>query len=365
MASDADVALARRLGTAARSRPPTAVLDSLSSLVQAAHPSLQRCNESSKGKYLEISFSFDHQVRSATAVSLAIAGCGDESDDLPVDGREFDGVTYSERAPYQGRVIDGYLNNARVWLDLDDNGQYTVGPVEIELDSGNTHILEDGEPTVMSGPGGRFSMDVSALDVPPSIGANLDPRDYPLYALAIPGQTLEELYEHMAWPLYEKFGHCFEAFKLMVTNPDQILDSLKKPDGSPAVDAAVKESGGDEATARAKIAQIVSDTTNKAVFSATAALRAKLLQDETVQTVAMLEPVALDVTKVVDAAVKGAGGDEMTARSKIAQIVSDTTNEAVTAIAALRGVIIARSASGRRVCTARHQCPRWCSCLLA
>lgn len=125
-------------------------------------------------------------------LSLAIAGCGDESDDLPVDGREFDGVTYSERAPYQGRVIDGYLNNARVWLDLDDNGQYTVGPVEIELDSGNTHILEDGEPTVMSGPGGRFSMDVSALDVPPSIGANLDPRDYPLYALAIPGQTLEE-----------------------------------------------------------------------------------------------------------------------------------------------------------------------------
>ncbi|MCK5886478.1 MAG: hypothetical protein KAG70_08275, partial [Alcanivorax sp.] len=125
-------------------------------------------------------------------LSLAIAGCGDESDDLPVDGREFDGVTYSERAPYQGRVIDGYLNNARVWLDLDDNGQYTAGPVEIELDSGNTHILEDGEPTVMSGPGGRFSMDVSALDVPPSIGANLDPRDYPLYALAIPGQTLEE-----------------------------------------------------------------------------------------------------------------------------------------------------------------------------
>lgn len=125
-------------------------------------------------------------------LSLAIAGCGDESDELPVDGREFDGVTYSERAPYQGRVIDGYLNNARVWLDLDDNGQYTAGPVEIELDSGNTHILEDGEPTVMSGPGGRFSMDVSALDVPPSIGANLDPRDYPLYALAIPGQTLEE-----------------------------------------------------------------------------------------------------------------------------------------------------------------------------
>ena len=29
------------------------------------------------------------------------------------------------------------------------------------------------------------------------------------------------------------------------------------------------------------------------------------------QTVAMLEPVALDVTKVVDAAVKSSGGDEV------------------------------------------------------
>ena len=82
-------------------------------------------------------------------------------------------------------------------------------------------------------------------------------------------------------------------------------------DVSKVVDAAVKESGGDEATARTKIAQIVSDTTNKAVFSATAALRDKLLQDETVKTVASLEPVALDVSKVVDAAVKDSGGDEV------------------------------------------------------
>ena len=82
-------------------------------------------------------------------------------------------------------------------------------------------------------------------------------------------------------------------------------------DVSKVVDVAVRESGGDEATARAKIAQIVSDTTNKAVLSATASLREKLLQDETVQTVAMLEPVALDVTKVVDAAVKSSGGDEV------------------------------------------------------
>jgi translation initiation factor 2 subunit 1 len=56
-----------------------------------------------------------------------------------------------------------------------------------------------------------------------------------------PGQSLLELYEHMAWPLYRKHGHCFEAFKMMVTNPDAVLDELRKPDGSPAVDDAVKD----------------------------------------------------------------------------------------------------------------------------
>jgi len=111
-------------------------------------------------------------------------------------------------------------------------------------------------------------------------------------------------------------------------------------DVSKVVDVAVEGSGGDEATAREKIAQIVSDTTNKAVFSATAALREKLLDDETVKTVASLEPVRLDVTKVVDAALKDSGNDEATARTKIAQIVSDTTNEAVTAIAALRETLL-------------------------
>jgi len=102
-------------------------------------------------------------------------------------------------------------------------------------------------------------------------------------------------------------------------------------DVSKVVATAVAESGGDEATARAKIAQIVSDTTNKAVLSATAALREKLLRDETVQMVSKLEPVALDVTKVVDAAVKASGSDEVTARSNIAQIVADTTNQSVKA----------------------------------
>src|SRR5690554_1398984 len=71
-------------------------------------------------------------------LAIAIAGCGDESDRLPVDGRDFDGVDYGEPAPYQGRVIDGYLRNARVWLDLDGNGRYTSEPFTLQLANGNS-----------------------------------------------------------------------------------------------------------------------------------------------------------------------------------------------------------------------------------
>lgn len=129
---------------------------------------------------------------SVFALTFALAGCGEESDQLPVDGRDFDGVEYSESSVYTGKVIDGYLNNARVWLDMDRDGQYTAGPLTVVLENGAEVVLESGEPTAMSGSGGAFSLDVSELSVDPVVGPDLDPRDYPLIALAIPGQTLEE-----------------------------------------------------------------------------------------------------------------------------------------------------------------------------
>ena len=55
------------------------------------------------------------------------------------------------------------------------------------------------------------------------------------------GTTLSDLYEHMGWPLYRKYGHCFEAFKHMVTKPDEILDALRRPDGSGAVSDEVRD----------------------------------------------------------------------------------------------------------------------------
>lgn len=130
---------------------------------------------------------------SVSLMALAMAGCGEKSDELPVDGRDFDGVSYSEPAPYTGKVIDGYLRNARVWLDIDGDSQYSPGPLTIVLDSGTEVILPEGEPTAMSGANGVFSLDTQALVRDPAEAPNIDPREYSLYALALPGKTVEQL----------------------------------------------------------------------------------------------------------------------------------------------------------------------------
>ncbi|XP_030451214.1 eukaryotic translation initiation factor 2 subunit alpha homolog [Syzygium oleosum] len=68
------------------------------------------------------------------------------------------------------------------------------------------------------------------------------------------GIDLEELYVSIGWPLYRKYGHAFEAFKIIVTDPDSVLDSLTReikevgPNGQeatkvvPAVSEEVKDS---------------------------------------------------------------------------------------------------------------------------
>lgn len=124
---------------------------------------------------------------------FALTGCGgDKSADRPVDGRDIDGVNNQTLGVYQGRVIDGYLRNARVWLDLNENFQYDGGPVTVTLESGIQVTLASGEPTAMSGPGGQFRLDTSELIRDPLEAPDLDPRDYPLVAVVIPGTTEEE-----------------------------------------------------------------------------------------------------------------------------------------------------------------------------
>ncbi|KAL9649037.1 hypothetical protein ABK040_008414 [Willaertia magna] len=40
---------------------------------------------------------------------------------------------------------------------------------------------------------------------------------------------IEDLYVQIGWPLYKKFGHAFDAFKMAITNPDQVFESIGFP----------------------------------------------------------------------------------------------------------------------------------------
>ncbi|ORX69197.1 nucleic acid-binding protein [Linderina pennispora] len=37
---------------------------------------------------------------------------------------------------------------------------------------------------------------------------------------------IEELYQKFGWPLYKKYGHAYDAFKLAITNPEAVLGDL-------------------------------------------------------------------------------------------------------------------------------------------
>jgi len=43
---------------------------------------------------------------------------------------------------------------------------------------------------------------------------------------------LEDLYVQFGWPLYKKYGHAFEAFKLLVAEPDNIWNQMKEIAGT-------------------------------------------------------------------------------------------------------------------------------------
>jgi translation initiation factor 2 subunit 1 len=40
------------------------------------------------------------------------------------------------------------------------------------------------------------------------------------------GENIEELYKSIGWPLYRKFGHAFDAFKLCLTEPEKVLSEV-------------------------------------------------------------------------------------------------------------------------------------------
>ncbi|GHP04894.1 eukaryotic translation initiation factor 2A [Pycnococcus provasolii] len=54
---------------------------------------------------------------------------------------------------------------------------------------------------------------------------------------------VETLYESLGWPLYKKYGHAFDAFRIAVTEPDTVLNDFMTAgeDGRPALDPNVRE----------------------------------------------------------------------------------------------------------------------------
>ncbi len=131
-------------------------------------------------------------VRSLLFALALLSGCGEKSTELPVDGRDITGVQNTTPGVYGGRVMDGYLVKARVWLDLNGDNRYNAGPVTVTVEPGTEVTLISGEPTTLTGAGGRFLLDTSALIRDPAESPDLDPRDYALMAVVVPGLTEEE-----------------------------------------------------------------------------------------------------------------------------------------------------------------------------
>lgn len=58
------------------------------------------------------------------------------------------------------------------------------------------------------------------------------------------GESLDDLYTQVAWPLYKAYGHAYEAFKVMVQDPDTVIKRLEDANGGeplPILNEAVRD----------------------------------------------------------------------------------------------------------------------------
>ncbi|WP_392339476.1 hypothetical protein [Moritella marina] len=107
--------------------------------------------------------------------SIILGGCGGGSDDSSGSAAGVGSAAGAgsaadspESTPvfYNAKVIDGYLKNADVWLDINGDKQ-----------------LDSSEPSTLSGDGGVAALDVTDI---------VNPQQYAIYAKIIVGQTEDE-----------------------------------------------------------------------------------------------------------------------------------------------------------------------------
>lgn len=53
----------------------------------------------------------------------------------------------------------------------------------------------------------------------------------PADSVSLAPLQLEQLYSSVAWPLYKLYGHAFDAFKVMVQDPDAVFSKLLEVGG--------------------------------------------------------------------------------------------------------------------------------------
>jgi hypothetical protein len=111
---------------------------------------------------------------------------------MPSDGRNVVPVNNYNPNSYTGVAMDGYLKNAFVWLDI--NGDKKVTYCKRNADGSKADATCADEPWAMTSDHGKFTLNLT--DIQAIYKANqktqLNPRDYPLMLLAIPGQTIDE-----------------------------------------------------------------------------------------------------------------------------------------------------------------------------
>ncbi|WP_143512560.1 hypothetical protein [Vreelandella utahensis] len=141
----------------------------------------------------------------ALMVATALAGClGDsDSDEYGEDITRYESNPEAgdpDTYPVQAR--NGRLERALVWLDMDGDQALSVyddqdyeadvladadDETKARRDVGDDFELT--EPWGITDADGNLDLDVSALDLPESVAADLDPSDYSLMVVAVPNET--------------------------------------------------------------------------------------------------------------------------------------------------------------------------------
>lgn len=134
----------------------------------------------------------------------ALSGClGDsDSDEYGEDIEEFEAPAPSDT--YRARVLNGELENAFVWLDMDGDGKLsTYGEADYKADFEDPEAEEGDlivperlskpqpeaipEPWAITDAHGNVILDVSAFDLRRTQAPDLDPDEFPLMAIGVPG----------------------------------------------------------------------------------------------------------------------------------------------------------------------------------